>query len=254
MTMSVEREDAARFYKAAMGVLGVLDARRGRAFGADADARWQSFRGALQDWDRIEILVRDAAMAYGSEQTSGAPRIPCSGFAPRIVFDLPALADDEPSGPDWIGPEPTEALDLLRLAKQPRDPMESLEHAAAAWGATSAKPPTIGEVLPSTQLLICGAGAILGVAGAFLHGTGLDLPDQVVLVSDEPATRQLFGLAVALQFQGSRRPVRMIPSTISAEEARRIHPGRIDRAIVSADVTAEVRARAEALARELGAR
>jgi len=252
--MSVERGDAARFYKAAMGVLGVLDARRGRAFGADADARWQSFRGALQDWDRIEILVRDAAMAYGSEQTSGAPRIPCSGFAPRIVFDLPALADDEPSGLDWIGTEPTEALDLLRLAKQPQDPMASLEHAATAWGATDVKPPTIGEVLPSTQLLICGVGAILGVASAFIRGTGLDLPDQVVLVTDEPATRQLFGLAIALQFQGSRRPVQMIRSTDSVDEVRRVHPARIDRAIVSNDVMADVRTRVEALAREMGAR
>ena len=96
----MERGDASKFYKAAVGVLAVLDVRRGRAFGVDADARWQAFRGALQDWDRIEILVRDAAVAYGSEATSGAPRVPCPGFAPRLVFDLPALADDEPSGPD----------------------------------------------------------------------------------------------------------------------------------------------------------
>src|SRR4029077_19356030 len=93
-----------RFYRAAVLGLATLEARSAspHRFGPDADARWSSFRGGLQDWHRIDILVRDAAV-----------RSP-TGFAPGVVFDLPALADDEPCGPDWPGPVPGEAAGLLR--------------------------------------------------------------------------------------------------------------------------------------------
>ena len=125
MTPPVSAPEIDRFYRAAVLGLGLLEARSGtaRRFGPDADARWKAFRGGLQDWDRVELLVRDASV-----------RNP-AGFAPRVVFGLAALADDEPCGPDWPGPPPTEASTLLRsVASAPRELGPILEVVEAAWG------------------------------------------------------------------------------------------------------------------------
>ena len=125
MTLPVSGPEIDRFYRAAVLGLGLLEARSetARRFGPDADARWKAFRGGLQDWDRVELLVRDASV-----------RNP-AGFAPRVVFGLAALADDEPCGPDWPGPPPTEASTLLRsVASAPRELGPILEVVEAAWG------------------------------------------------------------------------------------------------------------------------
>ena len=114
MSPAIDQSQIDHFYVAAMLGLRALEARSAapRRFGPDADARWNAFRGGLQDWHRIELLVRDAAV-----------RNP-AGFAPKVVFDLPALADDEPSGPDWPGLPPAEAAALLRTAQSgAKDPL-----------------------------------------------------------------------------------------------------------------------------------
>lgn len=48
------------------GLLQYVEQRRptGRRFGADADARWSSFKGDLETVDRIELMMRDADAEY----------------------------------------------------------------------------------------------------------------------------------------------------------------------------------------------
>lgn len=237
------KEEVDRFYRSAVVGLALLDDRSGggRRFGANADARWQAFRGGLEDWDRIELLVRDAAVAYAA------------GFAPRVVFDLPALADDEPCGPDWSGPDPTTAAALLRSALEPpKDPRAALARVADVWGKGTAADVALPEIQPATRMLVAGAGAVIALAGVFLGRPELDLADQAVLVAGDPATRQLFGLAVA--FFGSRRPVRIVRFDASPDELRALGVARVDVAITSPDLPGEARAQVAALARQLGAR
>ena len=234
--------------------LAMLEARAGqgqqgggRRFGPDADARWRAFRGGLQDWHRIDVLVRDAAV-----------RNP-AGFAPRVIFDLPALADDEPCGPDWPGVEPVEAAGLLRQAGEgpPRDALTALEAAATAWGLRPARPPVTAtaDIRPATRLVLAGAGAVLAVAAAFAGRPELDLADQAVLVADDPGTRQLFGLALAsLNSLGSRRPPRLLRTTATAEDCRALGIPAADRLLASDDVPPPERARVTALALALGVR
>jgi hypothetical protein len=234
-----------RFYVAAMLGLGALEARAAapRRFGADADARWNSFRGGLQDWHRVELLVRDAAV-----------RSP-AGFAPRVVFDLPALADDEPCGPDWPAPSPTNAAALLRTAQsENRDPLAALAAAAEAWGLhpASVTSAAMTGIAPATRLLIAGSGAVLAAASVFIARPELDLADQSVLLADDPGTRQLFGLAIALL--DSRRPPRVARTTASAEDVPALGMASADRLLVGDDLAPDVKARVSALATALGVR
>jgi hypothetical protein len=100
---------AERFYRA--GVLGLraLEARegRGRRLGPAADATWRAFRGdpgELDDRDRLDLLLRDAAAT--------SPL----AFAPRRIFALAGLSDDEPFGHEWPGLPVSLARLLLREA------------------------------------------------------------------------------------------------------------------------------------------
>jgi hypothetical protein len=213
-----------------------------RRFGEDADARWKAFRGGLQDWHRLDILVRDAAV-----------RSP-AGFAPRIVFDLPALADDEPCGPDWPGPAPAETSALLLGASSsPRDLSAALDAAAAAWGlAPQPLPPTeTAEIKPATRLLIAGTGAVLSVAAACAGNRDLDLGDQAALNADDPGTRQIFGLALAML--DSRRPPRLARSLTTAAELRAAGLPTVDRVFVSGDAPGNACLRLNRGARARGA-
>jgi hypothetical protein len=237
--------DIERFYRAAMVGLGLLEARSAvaRRLGADADARWRAFRGALEEWVRIELLVRDAAVANAA------------GFAPRVVFDLPALAADEPCGPDWPGPEPTVAAELWRsVAGVPAELARALSLVADIWGLRPAPLPagTIDGIQPATRIVVAGAGAVIGVAAAFAGRSELDFADQCVLIADDAGIRQLFGIAVA--YFDTRRPVRIARSGVALEEIRALGVTRIDRAIVSDDLPSDSRGRIEELASALGAR
>jgi hypothetical protein len=79
------------FYAAALVGLRALDARERtpRRFGPDADARWGQFRGALTDSDRLDLLLRDAAVTWGP------------AFSPVETFGYFGLTRDEALGPDW---------------------------------------------------------------------------------------------------------------------------------------------------------
>jgi hypothetical protein len=247
------REQIESFYRAAALGLAVLEARAGgaRRFGPDADARWNAFRGALQDWHRLDLLVRDAAVAHAA------------AFAPRVVFRLPALAEDEPSGPEWPGPPPDIAAELLRQAAATAaadldallgemERIWHLEPAAISREATA-------SIEPATRLTCAGAGAVLALARAFHGRSELDFGDQVTLIADDPGTRQLFGLAITAlggSRAGSQRPARVLATTgdpTAPPGPAQPEPGQaphridhIDRAIVSADAPPAAR---EALGR-----
>lgn len=247
MSATVRTEDVDRFYRAAVGGLAVLEARgaSARRFGPDADARWNAFRGGLQDWHRIDLLVRDAAV-----------RNP-AGFAPRVVFDLLGLADDEPCGPEWPGPTPLEAATLLRAAvpSSPRlDLGAALVQAAAAWAINPERsvPAATEGIQPATRLLVAGASAVLALATAFEGRPELDLADQAVLLADDPGTRQLFGLALA--FLDTRRPPRLVRTTATADDLQALGFTSADRLVIGDDVPPDARARIATLATALGVR
>ena len=67
MTSPLTSEERAAFYGEAVLGFRALDARErtARRFGADAEARWTHFAGALGTGDRLDILLRDAAATGG---------------------------------------------------------------------------------------------------------------------------------------------------------------------------------------------
>lgn len=182
------------FYEAAVLALRGLDVLRiGQPrLDDEAMARWRQFKGELLDADLLDLLVRDAAVAQPA------------GFAPRVVFALPGLAEDDPFGAEWPGVEAGLAARLLRMELMEFDLASALHHAAALWhlhpGALHSPLP---ELTPSTRLLVSGVGALLAVAQAFLQDhsrtrSGFDFADQVIVVTERPGERQLAGLTAAL--------------------------------------------------------
>lgn len=235
------REHIESFYRAAALGLTVLEARAGSAqrFGPDADARWNAFRGALQDWHRLDLLVRDAAVAHAA------------AFAPRVVFTLPALADDEPAGPEWTGAPPDIAAELLRQAATaaPPDLDALLREITRIWDI---KPEAISRdatagIEPATRIACAGAGAVIALARAFHGRPELDLADQVTLIADAPGTRQLFGLAIAA-LGGARAGQRSVRILATSPAGAPDAPARIDRAIASTDASPAEREALEHLA------
>lgn len=233
------------FYEAAFVGLKALDARAGaaRRFGPNADARWALFKGELKERDRLELLIRDAAVNHPA------------AFAPRRIFLLEGLAEDEPFGPEWPGPDAALALRLWRdsHASAPSALGEVLQATARAWSLTPRPltPDALSSIAPASRILASGAGAVLALASHFEGRAELDLADQVLLVTDSPAERQLFGMAVMLL--GSNRPVRQVPPTASAEEVRAQQFPRAGLLLVSDDVPPARRDAVAALARALAA-
>ncbi len=167
------------FYAAALAGLRALEARERspRRFGPDADARWQSFRGHLELAARIDLLARDAAVRWQA------------GFSPALVFQLPYLADDEPFGPDWRGLTPTQAEQLWKST----DSQVDLSTCAAMLGVPDIPVPCPMPE-PSTRLIVAGGSAVLAVGKRFAARPELSWSDQVLVVADRPANRQLAGL------------------------------------------------------------
>ena len=77
------------FYKAGALTLRALDARaaQARIFGPDADAAWGLFKGELHEGERLDLLLRDAAVAHPA------------AFAPRVVFALEGLSEAPMTSP-----------------------------------------------------------------------------------------------------------------------------------------------------------
>ncbi len=62
----MQLEGTGRYVEGVLRLLQFVENRRptGRRFGADADARWASFRGDLETVDRIELMIRDAVRQF----------------------------------------------------------------------------------------------------------------------------------------------------------------------------------------------
>ncbi len=244
--MEIHARDQESFYKSAILGLRALDAAstQRRFLGPEADATWSAIVGALRPSDRLDLLIRNAAVASPA------------AFAPRVIFPLAGLADDEPFGPDWIAPGGL-AEKLLRDAVQPltdAKPKAVLSEAAKAWDLHP-KPPTgrLADLTPASRILAAGAGAILTLIEHFHGRAGFDLGNQVVLVAAAPGERQLLGLAAALL--GSAGAPRFLEPGATAKAAREkpVSLATVQLALASPDADPRASETVASIARDLGA-
>lgn len=197
------------YYRAALGGLTYVENRQpsGRRFGAEADARWASFRGDLTIADRIDLLVRDADAQWPS------------AFGARTTFAMHAVAEDEPFGPDWQPLDPVIAEEMWRArhdAPAPQSCAEALELTATAWEVTLA-PFDPGAIGAAEKLVVCGPSAIAATIVAFHQGSDLDWVDQVTVVATPPAHRQLAALAGAVL--NATKPARILTAATATAKA-----------------------------------
>ncbi len=171
------------FYEAALLTLRSLDEseRVPRRFGGAVDARWEGFRGHLGTAERIDLLVRDAAVTWGA------------GFSPAQVFGLVGLAADEPFGPDW---EPLSEPDAKRMWRGVGS-AATLEGLAEVLGVATG-PIALPSVVPATRLLVAGGAAMVALGELFAARRELSWAAQVLVVAARPEHRQLAGLVAPL--------------------------------------------------------
>jgi hypothetical protein len=176
--------DQRMYYRAALAALRHMEARRpsGRRFCQQANARWGQLQGSLTTADRIDLLLRDANAQWPS------------AFGARAVFDLRAVAEDEPFGADWSSLDPVDAEEIWRAAPTAAPAAtlsQVLDAVFAAWERTR-NPFTVPAIAPSDRVAVAGASAIAA------SGKDLDWSDQVLCVASDPLARQLAALAAAL--------------------------------------------------------
>lgn len=229
----MQLDGTGHYVAGALRLLQYVESRRptGRRFGADADARWNSFRGDLETVDRIELMIRDADAEW-----------PAS-FGARLVYALPGVPEDEPFGSQWEGLDAVAAEELWRQVKAeaaPTTPLAALTAIAAAWDR-SLTAHAVTKVGATDHLLVVGASAIAATIEAFATGTALDWADQVMVVASSPAERQLAAAATALL--NAQRPARIL----SATEAATAKPDRGTRLVASDDASPTDRAAADRL-------
>jgi hypothetical protein len=180
--------------------------------------------------DRIDILLRDAAGTWGA------------AFSPSECFGFFGLADDEPFGPDWNGIDDHSAK---RLLAEPDAPA-TFGHIAIGLGVKAGSV-SVPHITPSTKLVVAGGTAIVSVATVFAENKALSWTDQVVVVADKPAWRQLAGLAAVLL--GARGRTVLVRAVEGAESApRNTGFAHLDAAVISPDAELE----AAELARKVG--
>lgn len=207
------------FYAAAVAGLRCLDSRERapRRFGADADARWTSFKGALTESDRIDFLLRDAAVTWGA------------AFSPAMTFQLFGLAPDEPFGPDWQPAGSTAARRFLADVPSFSEPTDIARLLGIEIQAV-----TVPALTASTHLAVAGGAALVAVAQAFMREPGLSWSDQVLAIATTPAHRQLAALLAIIV--GSPATTRL---TSPVDEIRTILKDagftQVDASIVSTD-------------------
>lgn len=106
-------------------------------------------------------------------------------------------------------------------------------------------------IAPQTRVVATGAGAIPALARHFEAGRGLDLADQVLLVTSRPGERQLFGIASVLL--GSAGVPRIVSPSAAVTSVREIGFARANLVVASEDAEPAARETAAAITRELGA-
>lgn len=204
------------FYAGAIAGLRALDAREGRRFSPAAEERWAHFAGALTTGDRVDLMLRDAAVRWGA------------AFSPALSFGLTGVAPDDPFGPSWVPLGKSQAERLMRAA-----PVEQLKALGALYGVAPAAL-ELPDFTPSTRVSVAGAGALLAVAERFLGEDKLDWSKQVLAVAEAPATRQLAGLlAVFLAAPFATTLVR--PASEVQPVLKAAGFARPEQAVVSAD-------------------
>lgn len=229
----MQRFDGAEHYvRGALRLLQYVEAKRptGRRFGADADARWSSFRGDLETVDRIELMIRDADAEWPGS------------FGARTVFAMQGVAEDEPFGSQWKGLDPVAAEELWRSVKAEPAPTTVagvLASIASAWGVTMTAQHS-GPVTPTDHLVVVGPSAIAAIIEVFATGAALDWAEQVVVVASAPAARQLAAAATALL--NASRPATILAASDTAPTRK-----RGARLVASADADPTDLARAGAL-------
>lgn len=215
------------FYDVAALGLHSLDARDAgrKRFDDNATARWRAFKGDLIDADRLDLLVRDAAVDQPA------------AFAPRVVFALTGLAEDDPFGPDWPGADARNAHTLLRPREEPvTATAETVQAALSTWNLTpGAVQGDLAGITHATRVLVAGSGALLAVVQSFEGRGGFDFADQVTFVSDRPGERQSAGLAAALL--KSAKPLRILDATEDQAVLKKLE---FDRVVTSSDASAPV--------------
>jgi hypothetical protein len=243
--LTIEASRTESFYRSAVLALRASDASRPgsrRAFGPDADLRWKGMQGHLRAADRLELTLRNAAVPHPA------------AFAPRIVFALTGLADDEPFGTEMSAPSAL-AEKLLREAADPlpsATPPAILGEVARAWSLAPERPDlgSLERLTPASRVVAAGAGAIVALAERFERRDGFDLANQVLLVADRPGERQLFGIAAALL--GVAAPVRLLGTRAEDAHARDAGFDRVQLVLVSPDADPAAADRARQLAKALG--
>lgn len=204
--------DTARsFYRTALLALLAQEQHdpTSRRFGADADAAWSIFQGHLDASDRVDMLLRDAAVKHPA---AFAPRTVFSGdpalSAGYLTTDLP---EDEPFGPNWLspyGPDTGRQLWTEVLGWQ-SEPMEQLwKRVLTAWGIAEDESAATPELDATSRLLVVGDPSIATLAKRFLNDTNLDWGRQVVAAASTPAGIQLSGVVPVMT--GTQTAARVI--------------------------------------------
>ncbi len=177
------------FYLASLCGLRAVEARKvtGRRFGTDADALWHGFKGHLDTADRIDLLLRDAAVAWPT------------AFAPSQVFGMSAVAEDDPFGPEWEPLDQAHAEDVWRSLTDvgQKSPFDILAACAAAW-ELKLTPVRLVGIDASTRIFAVGPSAVASLTNLFAENRDLDFTSQVACVASLPSHRHIAGLAAAV--------------------------------------------------------
>jgi len=241
-------EEIDAFYRAGLEGLRYLEARegRGRRFGEAAQAAWQALGGEFDGRDRLDLLLRDAAAVHPL------------AFAPRAVFEMSWLPDDEPFGAEWPGARAAVAEGLLRdgKAKGTDELTELLLTAAKRWSLPEPKvtpglADVAGRLTPASRVLLAGPAAMLALVQATNGRRDVDLAEQVVVLAANTAERQLWGLAL-LAATVRTRPRVVGVAAASAVSVRELGVNHLDFALVAEDAPTDVAAAAKAILSELG--
>ncbi len=187
--MAYPSSDVRAYYTAALAGLRYVEARRptGRRFGAEADAKWSTFRGDLTAADRMDLLLRDADAEW-----------PCA-FGARTTFDERAVAEDDAFGAGWPGLAPVEAEEVWRKGAR-LSAHADLDELLLDWSRAWETPLASFETGPITTsaLVVAGPSAIAAVIRAFVGRSDLSLSEQVTFVASGAGHRQLAALSTAI--------------------------------------------------------
>ncbi|MDC3958997.1 hypothetical protein [Polyangium jinanense] len=247
------QDQALCFYRAALTTARMLDHDSdARVLDADADAAWQAYGDDLPAVVRCDLVLRNFAMLYPA------------AFAPGPVFGLSGWYDDDPWGTGFERPPHKIVEGLFAGRNTPESPADALEQVLHSWGLAvdtrAAEEALRARISPSTHVLVSGGRAAAAVARVFLRGERLSMRSQGILVSADPAARQVLGVTCALGREAGvplladlRREPEETPSAWATREKRRLNVARADLLVLSPDASTSERASAQALAAVLGA-